>query len=366
MFKLFGNKRKKKGLGWLKVFAFRLSSRDRDNPSELLEGYEGFIFACVNIIASRVAGSRLRLFGREGDSEREIPVHPLLEAIREPNPYITQYTFLYLTQAWMELTGNAYWVRAGQELWPLPPQWVRVVPGQWPRVIQGYRYNPPWLTEPMVFSDQEIIHFKRPNPQDPVYYGASTLRAAFGETEFWRLAGEYRNNRLENGGVPPAAVVLSEEASPEDMDRIRAEFQRLHRGTANAGRPAILPPGTEMRLLEVPPVDREFAESLRLTRENILAIFGVPGSKLGLVQDVNRANAEANDLTFLNEVIRPRLRFLEDILNSEITYLYGDSLSLRFDDPLPRDWEFALRKVETLVTLGVMSLDEARREMGLD
>ncbi|MGB9590493.1 MAG: phage portal protein [candidate division WOR-3 bacterium] len=366
MLNIFGKKRQKKGMGWLKVFSFRLSQRDRDNPSELLEGYDGFIFACVNIIASRVAGARIRLFLREGNSEKEVSSHPLLELIGEPNPYITQYSFLYLTQGWMELTGNAYWVRVGNELWPLPPQWVRVVPGQWPRVIEGYLYMPPWLPEPMAFSDDEVIHFKRPNPQDPFYYGASTLRAAFGETEFWRLAGEYRNNRLENGGVPPAAMVISEEANPDDIDRIRAEFQRLHRGMANAGRPAILPPGTEVRLLEVPPVDREFAESIRLTRENILAIFGVPGSKLGLVQDVNRANAEANDLTFLNEVIRPRLRFLEDILNSEITYLYGDSLVLRFEDPVPRDWEFTLRKVETLVTLGVMEIDEARREMELE
>ncbi len=366
MLRIFGNKRKRNGPGWLKLLSFRLIGRDRDNPSELLEGYEGFIFACVNIIASRVAGARLRLFARDGNSERELPVHPLLDLVREPNPYMTQYSFLYLTQAWMELTGNAYWVRVEQELWPLPPQWVRVVPGTWPRVIEGYLYSPPWLPEPMAFSDEEVIHFKRPNPQDPFYYGASTLRAAFGETEFWRLAGEYRAMRLENGGVPPAAMIISEEANPEDMARIRAEFERLHRGTANAGRPAILPPGTEVRLFEVPAIDREFAEALRLTRENILAIFGVPGSKLGLVQDVNRANAEANDLTFLNEVIKPRLRFLEDILNSEITYFYGDSLALRFDDPLPRDWEFALRKVETLVTLGVMSLDEARREMELE
>lgn len=366
MLNIFARKRKKKGLGWLKVFSFRLGQRDRDNPAELLEGYDGFIFACVNIIASRVAGAKMRLYVRERGSEREITAHPLLELLREPNPYMTQYSFLYLTQAWMELAGNAYWVRVGQELWPLPPQWVSVVPGDWPSVVSGYLYGPPWLPEPMAFSDEEVIHFKRPNPQDPFYYGASTLRAAFGETEFWRLAGEYRARRLENGGVPPAAMIISEEANPDDMDRIRAEFERLHRGTSNAGRPAILPPGTDVKLLEVPAIDREFAEALRLTRENILAIFGVPGSKLGLVQDVNRANAEANDLTFLNEVIRPRLRFLEDILNSEITYLFGDSLVLRFDDPLPRDWEFALRKVETLVTLGVMSLDEARREMELE
>ena len=113
-------------------------------------------------------------------------------------------------------------------------------------------------------------------------------------------------------------------------------------------------------------MEGQFAEALRLSRENILAIFGVPGSKLGLVKDVNRANAEASDLTFLNEVIRPRLRFFEDVLNSELVRPEAPDLAFAFDDPVPRDWEFALKKVETLVTIGVMSLDEARREMGLD
>jgi len=358
---------RKKGLpGWLKVFSFRLQGRDPDDPAQLLSGYEGFIFACVNLIASRVAACRLRLWRSDGTRETEVANHPLLELVHEPNPYMTGYTFLYLTESWMELSGNAYWVKVGPEMWPLPPQWVRMVPGDWPRVIHGYIYTPPWLPDGLAFSDEEVLHFKRPNPQDPFYYGASTLRAAFGETEYWRLANEYRTKKLENGGVPPAAVILSQEALPEDLDRIRAEFERLHAGTRNAGKPAILPPGTDVRLVEIPAVDREFAEALRLTRENILAIFGVPASKLGLVTDVNRANAEANDLTFLNEVIRPRLRFLEDVMNSELSYLYGEDLRLGFDDPVQRDWEFSLRKVETLVSLGVMSPEEARREMGLE
>ncbi len=338
--------------------------RQKDDPAALLEGYEGFIFACVNIIASKVAGTPLRLYRDEEGRLTEIHRHPLLTLVRKPNPYMTGYSFLYLTTAWVELAGNAYWVRADAGLWPLPPQWVRVVPGEWPRVIEGYIYNPPWLAEPMAFSAEEVIHFKRPNPQDPLYYGASTLQAAFGETELWRLLEEYRLARLERGGVPPAAVVLSEEATPEDLERIRAEFRRLQE-LSKGSRPAILPPGTEIRLIELPPVDKEFVAAVKLSRENILAIFGVPASKLGLVEDVNRANAEANDLTFAKEVIEPRLRFLEEVLNAELAEGYGEGLLFRFDSPVPQDRDYQLRRVETLVRLGVMSPEEARREMGL-
>ena len=109
-------------------------------------------------------------------------------------------------------------------------------------------------------------------------------------------------------------------------------------------------------------VVKEFVAAVKLSRENILAIFGVPASKLGLVEDVNRANAEANDLTFAKEVIAPRLRFLEEVLNAELA---PTGHLFKFDSPLPQDREFQLRRVETLVRLGVMTPEEARREMGL-
>ncbi len=60
--------------------------------------------------------------------------------------------------------------------------------------------------------------------------------------------------------------------------------------------------------------DFEFLGLAGWTQDNLLAAFGVPAGKLGLVKDVNRANAEGIDLTFNAECVKPRLDLIEDVL----------------------------------------------------
>jgi len=48
----------------------------------------------------------------------------------------------------------------------------------------------------------------------------------------------------------------------------------------------------------------------------------VPASKLGLVEDVNRANADANELHLSKETVLPRLMLIEEKLNEKVMPMF--------------------------------------------
>ena len=96
-------------------------------------------------------------------------------------------------------------------------------------------------------------------------------------------------------------------------------------------------------------------------RDEILVCFGVPASKLGLVKDVNRANAEANDYTYQKETVLPRLRLIEEKINEKIMPMYDEKLISKFDNPVPEDKEFRLKEKTEHIRSGFSSIDEERK-----
>ncbi len=148
--------------------------------------------------------------------------------------------------------------------------------------------------------------------------------------------------------------------------RLRATWERLHSGVEKAGKIAVLQAGTKYERIQVSPAELDYLESRRATRDDILAIFGVPASKLGLVEDVNRANAEANDYTFQSETILPKLRLIEAKLNKDLVPKFDQNLWLEYDNPVPEDKEFMLKERETNLKNYVISINEERAKQGMD
>jgi SPP1 gp7 family putative phage head morphogenesis protein len=101
-------------------------------------------------------------------------------------------------------------------------------------------------------------------------------------------------------------------------------------------------------------------------RDSILAIFGVPASQLGLVEDVNRANAEANEYVYQNGTIVPKLTLIQEKLNERFMPIYDVNLVCEFDNPVPLDKEYRLKEQTEHIRSGYSSIDDERAEDGED
>lgn len=338
----------------------------------MVKNYKSWAYACANKNAFSVAKCNLRLYKRAtaGSQDKEVIEHPFLELLQKVNPYSNKLELFTITQINLELTGNAYWWMPQGNLgipgmiWNIPAHWVKIIPDP-KEFIAGYVVQVPGIGRPIPFEEKEIVHFKFPSPMD-LFYGISPVYAA--------MYGIDLNNEIKSWGInffgnnaTPSGILYSEDGmNPQAYQRLRDEWNRKYRGTKNAGKIAILENGLKYQQIGSSLKDAKFEDVSREIRDEILTMFGVPASKLGLVEDVNRANADANDYTYQKETILPRLTLIEEKLNEQVLPLYDVGLIVKFDSPVPQDNEFRLREKQMNISSGFSSIDEEREREGLE
>jgi len=115
----------------------------------------------------------------------------------------------------------------------------------------------------------------------------------------------------------------------------------------------------------------EFAALAGFSQDQIFAGFGVPKSKVGLVADANRANAEAADLTFNRETILPKLTLIDERIEADLLPMYPGQdqkawLEVGFENPVPTDREQARQEMESRLRNYVTAVNEEREALSLE
>ena len=126
----------------------------------------------------------------------------------------------------------------------------------------------------------------------------------------------------------------------------------------------VLDSGLKPIRLGLSPQELSFLEGRKLTMEEILAIYGVPKTKLGIGTEVNRASAYELEKTFQNETILPRLRRLESKLNEKLLPMWDENLFCEFENPVPEDPEIELKKRDSDLEHFVTTVNEVRIRRG--
>lgn len=337
---------------------------------ELLGSYQSWVYACARVIANRVSAVPIRIkakIARDGELvSEELFDHPLVELLKYPNPFMPRAYFWQLTQTHLDLCGNAYWLkirdRLGvvRELWPLQPERMRVVPDA-EKFVVGYLYRV--RAQELAFEPDEIVHFKYPHPLNP-WYGLSPVEALAYEVDADLYMRIYQKVTFENDATPSGVLTTTQFIDEDSANRLRARWYERYGGVVNRAKVAILHSGLDFKPIAIPPKDLEFLHQARINRDKLLAAFGVPASKLGLVEDVNRANAEANDATFNQEAIAPRLCLRDEFLTLSLARDFDARLYVESDDPVPRNREADRLDRQAYLAAGVLTINEVREQLG--
>ncbi|MGD8561229.1 MAG: phage portal protein [Desulfarculaceae bacterium] len=336
-----------------------------------LAAYQGWVFAAVNAIAQRVAGMPLRLYSQGGDGlGPEIAAHPLLDLLARPNPVMTRRIFRFTLVTHLELTGMAFALvipnRLGLpgELWPLSPaDLVEISCGSDTRqALKGFVFNGPEGKQ-ITYSPQEVIYFRHPSPRSLIY-GASPIEAMAHAFDIDLAVRVYQRNFFRNSARPEVVLQTEQRLTEDEARRILTRWNQKHQGLAHVFEPTVLDGGLEVKPLTYSAKDFEFMALAGWTQDNILAAFGVPAGKLGLVKDINRANALSIDITFNAECIKPRLDLIEDVLNAFLIPRYRQSLALRHDNPVPTDRAQSHKEAMQQLDRGALTINEFRTVQG--
>lgn len=331
-----------------------------------------WVYRCSRVNAENVAKVCLRLYRRS--TGEEVTEHPFLDLMRTVREGANRFDTLEMTELFLEVIGNSYWYlaptrlanpRTGAlvpgEIWVLMAQHVTIVPGT-ARMVDGYLYQVPGGVR-VAFLPEEIVHFKFPC-LDSLYYGKGPVEGGRFAINTHTKMAEYEAALFENMARPDGALSTEKDLTTPQITQLRNEWQRIHGGTKRSGNIAILQRGLKYEAMGTTPKDLDYLHGKEFTREQIAAMFGVPLSKLGIEVAADRAAAEAHDLTYQKETIQPRLTRLQEKINEGILVRYDEDLEAKFDDPVPANNEFALKKRDSDLDRGVIVINEVREEEG--
>lgn len=336
-----------------------------------LAAYQGWVFAAVNVIARRVAGIPLRLYGQALQSQgEEIGSHPLLSLLARPNTILSGRALRHTLVSHLELTGMAFVLVAENalglpaELWPLSPaDLVEIKTGpDTGQPISGFVFSGPGGKR-ITYRPEHILYLRHPSP-DSLIYGASPIKAMAHAFDIDLAVRIYQRNFFANSARPEMVLSTDQRLTEQEARRILTGWRQKHQGLAHVFEPTILDGGLKMQPVSFSAKDFEFMSLASWTQDNILAAYGVPAGKLGLVKDVNRANALGIDITFNTECIKPRLDLIEDALNSFLLPRYGQGLVLRHDNPVPSDRAQTHKEAMQQLDRGVITINEMRAGLG--
>lgn len=346
-------------------------------PDRNLQGYlnaygeVGWLFAVVSRIAEGVSEAKWRLYSVNAKGERTlIHSHSIINLLDFVNPFQTCQEFIELHQIYMGLTGECFWIinknRLGepQELWIAPSERMSVVPSR-TEFVAGYVYQ--IGSEKIPLNKDEIIHHKLPNPINP-YRGLGPVQALAIDLDSELYAGKWNRNFFYNSARPDGLIGFEGTLSEEQFDRLKKQWGERHEGVERAHKIGLLEGGGKYQQIQFNAKDMDFRALRLLNRDNILGVFGMPLSVMGITENVNKANAEAGEYTFARWIVKPRLTRIKNKLNEQLLPMFRNAknLELDFDEVVPQTTEQKVAQAQSGITAGYMTINEARQMNGLD
>lgn len=292
---------------------------------------------------------------------REVPDHPLLDLLANPNPEITGRSSLQMTQTWIDLKGEAFWVLAMKGGAPasymaIPPHWVSEVPTS-NRDTFRLSYQAMQLEIPA----SQVVWLRDPDPENPYGRGTGVAEALGDELETDEFAAKYVKNWFFNGGMP-SAIVAYEGIDKEGLKRAEERWHQLHSGYQNAHRIHFSAGKMNAQKLDSSFREQEIGPLRKNQRDTVAQVFGVPPEIIGIIENSNRSTIDAAAYIYTLGVEFPRCEFLRAELQAKLVPMFDPTLCLEAEVSIPDD---EARRLEVLRAMpGAFSLNEWRGEAG--
>lgn len=309
--------------------------------------------------------------GRSGELDLLTEDHPLWRLLRAPNPMLTGWDFRFLSELYVRTQGEVYWrlMRTGfgrpEELWVYPRQWVRPIYDRLTHRIAEYRVRLPFDTaREQTVSPVDMLWLRTASPIDPYSKGVGDVLAFATEIDTYELASESNRRFFQNDAQPAGALIIPGSPTPDEVNRIRDDWQKKVGGPEGSGSVPILSGGMAWKQFRQSHKDMDYVEGQRFLRDTIIA--GTHKHILGISDDVTFANAKAADYTWGKWDFSPRITWWESSLNSLLSPQFDARAFVKWDNPVPADEAFELDKAKASLVSAAITRNEYRRAMGYE
>lgn len=338
--------------------------------------YRSWIYIATSAIYRRIGAIDYKYYRNDTDEEIErgsLVYNAISKIFVDPNPFM-EYRFM--KQWWqlqLDLTGRAFGLvevdttfGLPENIWPLNVNdFVRIELGKTFRnYIKGYTFN--IGGKYVTYRPENILHFHYPHPEDP-RIGCSPVQAQAYVADIDHYIEVYERDFFKNSARFDFAVSYPEEVSIEqdDIDRLKEQWKKKFSGEGHFHEVAILDKGATLKELSPKNEDLALLFLADWSMAKLLATYGVPAGKVGLVKDVNKANAEGIDVTFNSECIKPRLMLHDEVVTRGVLQKFDVRLEMRHDNPVPRDRKLDIEEIKIKVGVPTWTINEGRKRDNL-
>lgn len=351
--------------------------------AQKLEAFSGWVYAATTAIMTDVGQETWQIIRKRGERKEDVDAlsfEQIPGQFKRPSTFMTFQDIVELTTLHLDLAGEAFWhiitadnqpegvlVGEGEALGLelIYPHWVEepVVNGG---VLTGWRINIPGTSGGnQVLPTQDVIFFRYPHPKEPLM-GASPVEAFAMSHELDLQSRGYGAGLLKNNAIPPIVITTEQTLSPKDADQLSERWKDRH--LLRPGEPAVIGKGSQAQVLGLTLKEIGLEVIDKMTRQQVFGSYGVPESKKGLSEEVNRANADANERTYQKNVIRPRLRKIQWGINMFLMPRIPQvrDMIFMFDSPVDEDKDFILDKTLKMVETGMITINQGLKMLGED
>ena len=334
------------------------------------------VFACMTLIASDIGKLRLKLVEQVGGIWTETTSAAFSPVLRKPNRFQTRQKFIEQWVLSLLSSGNAYILKQRDNrgvvvaLYVLDPSRVRplVAPdGSVYYALQEDDLSRVFEHMPAVPAS-EIIHDRVNCLFHPLVGISPIFACGLAATQALRIQ-KNSVKFFENQSIPGGVLTAPGEIADETAKRVKDYWDQNFSGD-NAGKVAVLGDGLKYEPMTVSPVDAQLVDQLKLSAEQICAVFHVPGYMVGAAPVPPNNNIEALRLDYYGRCLQSLIESIEAFLDEGLglgSMADGKVLGTEFelDDLLRMDTMTLTAALREQVGAGITKPNEARRRLNL-
>lgn len=200
---------------------------------------------------------------------------------------------------------------------------------------------------------------------DETFRGISLLKYASNVLRGSKDAEDTANKFYKGGaglnGVLKVSAPLTNDQKQEIRDSWRQAFSSEGNGVA------VLPKGIDYQPVSVSPEDAQLLESRQFTIQEIARFLNISPIKLFQLDEVSYSSMESTQLYYLQDTILPYCKMIEEEFNRKLfkpSEVGRIGVSFNFTRALQTNRKDQAEYYRTLLTNGILSLNEVRGELG--
>lgn len=322
------------------------------------------VYSAVNLISDAIACLPITIKAHSKDGISELDTHPLKDIFT--SNLTTKYTLFKTILQSVLLKGNAYCYieRKGGKVTGLRYLQPEDVQTYYRKETKELYYTCGYLGGTKRIMPSDILHFLK-YTVDGVQ-GISVLSHARRSLNIANQTENTAETFFSSGCNLNGVIKVHSNLTNEQKQDIATSWRTTFGQGNTSGGVVVVPSNMDYQAISVSGEDAQMLQSRQYNVADIARFFNISPVLLGDLSNAGYSTIEATNLQFLSYTLNPYIVMIEEELNRKL--VSGENLEINLDETaiLRTDKAQQASYYSTLLSMGVLSINEVRKELGLN